>query len=99
MHNRFPDLFTPPLVSLLLQSLKPASSTNSDRDTREKEDSARVIRQRGYLRVLGELEAVGIARKDDGKGSIGDLSWVVLKELVRLPPLPLSLRFLSWSVS
>lgn len=41
-----------------------------------------MIRQRGLLRVLGELEAVGIARKDGGKGAVGDSSWGVLKELV-----------------
>jgi regulator of nonsense transcripts 2 len=82
LHQRFPDLFTPPFTLLLLQALKPSSSTASDKDIREKEDNARVIRQRGLLRILGELEVVGVVRKDGGKGAVGDVSWGVLKELV-----------------
>ncbi|GAA6002946.1 uncharacterized protein JCM10292_000260 [Rhodotorula paludigena] len=82
MHQRFPDLFTPPFVTLLLQGLKPGSSTASDKDIREKEDNARIIKQRGLLRVVGELEAVAIVRKNEGKGMTGEVTWAALKELL-----------------
>jgi len=81
-HQRFPVLFTPPFTSLLLQGLKPGSSSATDKDVKEKEDSARVIKQRGLLRIVGELELVGVLRKENGKGSTGDVTWVALKELV-----------------
>lgn len=83
LHNRFPELFTPPFVQLFLANLKPSSSSASDRDIREKEDNARIIRQRALLRTLGELEVVGTVRKAGGKGAVGDVSWGVLRELVR----------------
>ncbi|GAA5999470.1 hypothetical protein JCM5350_005782 [Sporobolomyces pararoseus] len=81
-HQRFPVLFTPPFSSLLLQGLKPGSSSATDKDIKEKEDSARVIKQRGLLRIVGELELVGILRKENGKGSTGDVTWNALKELL-----------------
>jgi regulator of nonsense transcripts 2 len=43
-----------------------------------------VIKQRGLLRIVGELELVGVLRKENGKGSTGDVTWVALKELVSL---------------
>ncbi|GAA6010941.1 hypothetical protein JCM10207_004002 [Rhodosporidiobolus poonsookiae] len=82
MHQRFPDLFTPAFNALLLLGLKPSSSTASDRDIREKEDNARIAKQRGLLRVVGELEAVGIVRKEGGKGTPGEVTWTALKELL-----------------
>lgn len=66
-----------------MPTLKPGNSSATDKEIKEKEDSARIIRQRGLLRVLGELEAVGAIRKDEGKSSTGDLSWSILRELVR----------------
>ncbi|BGP19262.1 hypothetical protein JCM10213_008219 [Rhodosporidiobolus nylandii] len=82
MHQRFPDLFTPPFSSLLLQGLKPGSSSATDSDIREKENNARIVKQRGLLRVVGELEAVGIIRKEGGKGVTGEVTWAALKELL-----------------
>ncbi|KPV73840.1 uncharacterized protein RHOBADRAFT_54435 [Rhodotorula graminis WP1] len=82
LHQRFPDLFTPPFASLLLQGLKPASSTASDRDIQDKENNARIVKQRGVLRVVGELEAVGIVRKGEGKGVRGEVTWAALKDLL-----------------
>ncbi|GAA5918328.1 hypothetical protein JCM6882_008215 [Rhodosporidiobolus microsporus] len=82
MHNRFPDLFTPPFNALLLQGLKPGSSNAADKDIREKEDSVRIIKQRGLLRVVGELEAVGVVKKEGGKGVTGEITWTALKELL-----------------
>lgn len=83
LHQRFPDLFTPPFSTLLVQGLKPATSTASDRDIQEKENNARIVKQRGVLRVVGELEAVGIIRRGDGKGTPGEVTWAALKDLVR----------------
>ncbi|BGP42681.1 mRNA decay protein [Rhodotorula kratochvilovae] len=82
MHQRFPDLFTPPFASLLLQGLKPSSSTASDRDIQEKENNARIVKQRGVLRVVGELEAVGVIRKGAAKGTPGEVTWAALKDLL-----------------
>ncbi|BGP26942.1 regulatorof nonsense transcripts 2 [Rhodotorula toruloides] len=82
MHQRFPELFTPPFNSLLLQGLKPSSSTATDRDIQEKENNARIVKQRGLLRVVGELEAVGVVRKDGGKGATGEVTWAALKDLL-----------------
>ncbi len=86
MHFRFPTLFTPPFTSLLLSGLKPSSSSAADKDIREKEDNARIVKQRGLLRVVGELEAVGVVRKEGGKGVTGELTWGALKDLVRFFP-------------
>lgn len=47
---------------------------------KEKEDASRIIKQRGLLRIVGELEVVGIVRKE--KGATGDVVWSALKELV-----------------
>ncbi|PRQ75790.1 Armadillo-type fold [Rhodotorula toruloides] len=82
MHQRFPALFTPPFNSLLLQGLKPGSSTATDRDIQEKENNARIIKQRGLLRVVGELEAVGVVRKEGGNGATGEVTWAALKDLL-----------------
>ncbi|GAA6012801.1 hypothetical protein JCM11491_002566 [Sporobolomyces phaffii] len=81
-HQRFPVLFTPPFTSLLLQGLKPGNSTATDKDVKEKEDGARIIKQRGQLRIVGELELVAVLRKENGKGSTGDVTWIALKELL-----------------
>ncbi|GAA5988927.1 hypothetical protein JCM11641_002917 [Rhodosporidiobolus odoratus] len=82
MHQRFPHLFTRPFNSLLLQGLKPGNSSATDSDIRDKENNSRIVKQRGLLRVVGELEAVGIVRKEGGKGSAGAITWLGLKELL-----------------
>lgn len=90
IHQRFPLLFTPPFVGLLLASLKPGSASSStDKDIKEKEDAARIVRQRGLLRILGELEVVGLVEpaakkgKEKSEAQTGEVTWGVLKELVR----------------
>ena len=93
LHNRFPGLFTPPFSSLLLQGLKPGSPSHAaDKDIQEKENNARIIKQRTTLRIVGELEAIGIIRKDSGGGGgkseksaagmTGEITWVALRDLV-----------------
>lgn len=86
LHQRFPLLFTPPFTALLLQSLKPGGSNASDKEVKEREDNARIVRQRGCLRLLGELEFVGIIGKDEGRGMTGEVSYGVLRDLVRRRP-------------
>lgn len=87
MHNRFPELFTPPFSALLLQGLKPGASSAADKEIQEKENNARITKQRATLRVVGELEAIAIVRKDGGKGSTGEITWAALRDLVSFPAL------------
>jgi regulator of nonsense transcripts 2 len=94
LHNRFPELFTPPFSSLLLQGLKPGSPSHAaDKDIQEKENNARIIKQRTTLRIVGELEAIGIVRKESGGGGkgekstagmTGEITWAALRDLVSL---------------
>lgn len=90
MHNRFPELFTPSFTNLLLQGLKPGASSAADKDIQEKENTARIIKQRTTLRIVGELEVIAIVRKAAGKaGSTGEITWVALRDLVSLHSSPL----------
>ncbi|KAG0661052.1 hypothetical protein C6P46_004159 [Rhodotorula mucilaginosa] len=92
LHNRFPELFTPPFSSLLLQGLKPGSPSHAaDKDIQEKENNARIIKQRTTLRIVGELEAIGIVRKESGGGGkgekstagmTGEITWAALRDLL-----------------
>lgn len=85
LHGRFPDAYTAQLRTGLLASLKGpgvGAGAGMDRDAREKEEGARVTRQRGLLRVVAEFELVGIVAKEGGRGAVGDVSWAILKELV-----------------
>ncbi|POY76480.1 hypothetical protein BMF94_0681 [Rhodotorula taiwanensis] len=83
MHNRFPELFTPSFTNLLLQGLKPGASSAADKDIQEKENTARIIKQRTTLRIVGELEVIAIVRKAAGKaGSTGEITWVALRDLL-----------------
>jgi regulator of nonsense transcripts 2 len=81
LHQRFPPLFTEPLTAQVLALLQAPSkaqlATLSD-EQREKDESARVLRQRGMLRVLGEMEAVALVKGD------GETTFNVFKELVSL---------------
>ncbi|KAM0791783.1 hypothetical protein ACM66B_004046 [Microbotryomycetes sp. NB124-2] len=79
LHQRFPEQFTVPFNQQLLQSMKaPASHASADKDVQEKEDQARVIKQRGLLRVLAELELAGIVKKMVP----GEVTFATLKELL-----------------
>ncbi|SGZ02313.1 BQ5605_C033g11201 [Microbotryum silenes-dioicae] len=75
LHQRFPHTFTPPLVNLILTSLAPSTpSAANDREVREKEDTQRITKQRGLLRLMGELEVVGIVGKGSSTASAKTLS-------------------------
>ncbi|GAA5985262.1 hypothetical protein JCM10908_002591 [Rhodotorula pacifica] len=90
MHNRFPELFTPSFSSLLLQGPKPGpTSTAADKDIQEKENNARIVKQRATLRVVGELEAIAIIRKEGTSGAgkaatgmTGEVTWAALRDLL-----------------
>jgi len=86
LHRRFPNGFTPAVVSSLLAALAPPSRVAMSTlapEQREKEDAARVMRQRPALRVCSELALVAVIK--DGPGRSGG-EWImkVVKELVRL---------------
>ena len=61
-----------------------ASLASLPPEQREKEDTARVARQRPILRVCSELALVGIIRDAPGRSG-GEWMMKILKELVRFP--------------
>jgi regulator of nonsense transcripts 2 len=65
LHQRFGAAFTPPLTINILRALAPANPqqlASLSADQRDKEESARLVRQRVFLRVTTELWLVGIIR-------------------------------------
>ncbi|KAH9851383.1 ARM repeat-containing protein [Lenzites betulinus] len=101
MHRRFPGTFTPALVSSLAASLAApsrAALAALSPEQREKEDSARVSRQRPVLRVCAELALVAIIR-DTPERSGGEWIMKTIRELLSNDPslssLPLLLVFLK----
>ncbi|KAH7925540.1 ARM repeat-containing protein [Leucogyrophana mollusca] len=97
LHRRFSTTFTPVLVSSLSAALAAPSRASLSAlpvDQREKEDSARVTRQRPVLRVCSELALVGIIR-DAPKRSGGEWVMKTLKELLSNDPTLSSLPLLS----
>ncbi|KAI0656547.1 ARM repeat-containing protein [Cubamyces menziesii] len=101
LHRRFPKTFTPALISLLSASIAPpsrAALAALSPEQREKEDSARVTRQRPVLRVCAELALVGIIR-DAPDRSGGEWIMKAIKDLLSNDPslssLPLLLVFLK----
>lgn len=98
LHHRFPSLYTNPLITQFSSSLAAAPRAHLatlSPEQREKEETARVARQRPLLRICSELALVGII--SDGAGKSGG-EWImkVLKELVRLP---VSLRVWNFLIS
>ena len=85
LHRRFPTTFTPALISALSAGLtapSQAALSTLAPEQREKEDSARVIRQRPLLRVCAELALVGIIR-DAPNRSGGEWVMKTIRQLVR----------------
>jgi len=86
LHRRFSKTFTPALILLLSSALNApsrASLSTLTPEQREREDSARISRQRPTLRVCSELALVGII-KDAPNRSGGEWIMKILKELVCL---------------
>ncbi|KAH9832305.1 ARM repeat-containing protein [Rhodofomes roseus] len=97
LHRRFPKTFTPVLVSALSAALVPpnrAALAALAPEQREKEDAARVTRQRPVLRVCAELALVGIIR-DAPDRSGGEWMIKVIKDLLSNDPTLSSLPLLS----
>jgi regulator of nonsense transcripts 2 len=97
VHRRFSKSFTPVLVSALSTALTaPPRATLAALapEQRDKEDSARVTRQRPVLRVCSELALVGII-KDSPNRSGGEWIMKALKEMLSNDPSLSSLPLLS----
>ncbi|PCH43529.1 ARM repeat-containing protein [Wolfiporia cocos MD-104 SS10] len=97
LHRRFPNAFTPALVSALTAALAPpqrAALSALNPEQREKEDAARISRQRPALRVSAELALVGIIR-DAPNRSGGEWVMRTMKELLSNDPTLSSLPLLS----
>ncbi|KZP18693.1 ARM repeat-containing protein [Athelia psychrophila] len=101
LHRRFFKSFTPALVALFAAALNAPSRAALSAlvlEQREKDDSARITRQRPVLRVCAELALVGII-KDAPKRSGGEWIMKALKELLSHDPslssLPLLTTFLK----
>jgi regulator of nonsense transcripts 2 len=65
LHQRFGSAFTSPLTGNILRALAPSSATqlaSLTADQRDKEESARLIRQRVFLKVATELWLVNVLR-------------------------------------
>jgi len=76
LHQRFGTAFTPPLTVNILRALAPANPqqlASLTADQREKEESARLIRQRVFLRVTTELWLVNIIRSISDANTIVDV--------------------------
>lgn len=83
LHQHFGhDAFTAPLVAALTAQCKlpVVTSKNVPQDQRDKEESARVSRQRALLRLLAELDVVGLIKTD--KIQPGQVTWQLLQDLL-----------------
>ncbi|KAI0248110.1 ARM repeat-containing protein [Lactifluus subvellereus] len=101
LHRRFPTRFTPALVTALGSALAPsnrAALATMAPEQREKEETARVTRQRPILRVCAELALVGVIR-DSPTRSGGEWILKALRDLLSNDPslssLPLLTTFLK----
>ncbi|KAF9237526.1 ARM repeat-containing protein [Melanogaster broomeanus] len=97
LHRRFPTTFTPAFLNFLSSAISaPARAALSalPPDQREKEDAARVSRQRPVLRVCSELALVGVIR-DSPTRSGGEWIMKVIKDLLSNDPSLSSLPLLS----
>ena len=87
LHRRFPNAFTPVLVSSFATVLSAPSRVGISAlapEQREKEDAARIMKQRPVLRISSELALVAIIQ-DSHKRSGGEWIMKSLKDLVRVP--------------
>lgn len=76
LHQRFGTAFTPPLTVNIIRALAPANPqqlASLTADQREKEESARLVRQRVFLRVTTELWLVNIIRSISDANTIVDV--------------------------
>ena len=84
LHQRFPTKFTPALITILSGALAPANKASLATiapEQRDKEETARVSRQRPVLRVCAELALVGVIRDAPGRSG-GEWIMKSLRDLV-----------------
>ena len=84
LHQRFPTKFTPALITILGGALAPANKASLATiapEQRDKEEAARVSRQRPVLRVCAELALVGVIRDASGRSG-GEWIMKSLRDLV-----------------
>ncbi|KAG8747796.1 hypothetical protein FRC10_011241 [Ceratobasidium sp. 414] len=100
-HRRFPEAYTPPLVATLTKELAAPSRTALNAlspEQREKDEAARIVRQRPLLRISSELALVGILADGPGRSG-GELIMKTIRELLANDPslgsLPLFTTFLK----
>ncbi|KAG8722033.1 hypothetical protein FRC08_007802 [Ceratobasidium sp. 394] len=100
-HRRFPETYTPPLVAALSKELAAPSRAALNAlapEQREKEEAARIVRQRPLLRISSELALVGILSDGPGRSG-GELIMKTVRELLANDPslgsLPLFTTFLK----
>ena len=77
--------FTTGLIAALTAQLKPPSKAALaalQPDHRDKEESSRIVKQRGLLRLVAELEAVGLVSKDGKHVSDGEETHAILRDLL-----------------
>lgn len=87
LHQRFPTLFSVPLVASIQASLQPPSKATlaaSSPEQRDKDENARVLRQRGLLRIFAELELLAIVKPDKKSWAVGEATFTILRDLVSL---------------
>ncbi|KAG8952403.1 hypothetical protein FRC03_012156 [Tulasnella sp. 419] len=97
LHRRFPDTFTRPLIAQIATGLVPPSKAALAAlppEQREKEESARIVRQRPLIRVAAELALVGILKDVSGRNG-GEWIMKTLKDLLSNDPSLTSLPLLS----
>ncbi|CCL99869.1 uncharacterized protein FIBRA_01894 [Fibroporia radiculosa] len=97
LHRRFPKTFTPSLISSLSVAMAPPSRavlSAMNPEQREKEETARVSRQRPVIRVCAELALVGII-KDGPDRSGGEWIMKAMKDVLSNDPNLYSLPLLS----
>ncbi|EOR01018.1 hypothetical protein E3P92_01876 [Wallemia ichthyophaga] len=85
LHQRFPISFSSPLISLLSSSLSPPSKSQLaalSPEQRDKEEAARINKQRPILRVAGELYLVGLIPDSPSKDGPKNWLFVKLKDLL-----------------
>ncbi|CAE6470742.1 unnamed protein product [Rhizoctonia solani] len=100
-HRRFPEAYTPPLVAILSKELAAPSRAALNAlspEQREKDESARIVRQRPLLRIACELAMVGILNDSPGRSG-GEWIMKIIRELLVNDPalgsLPLFTTFLK----
>ncbi|KAG2228461.1 hypothetical protein INT48_003160, partial [Thamnidium elegans] len=78
LHQRFPDSFTLLLSYQLSKALQTPTKqylATLSAEQKEKEESARIIKQRTYLRIVCELWLVGVLRSvDDGIATLSSVN-------------------------